>query len=69
VLPPWVYTFIAVSVTVIWVLANVKGFLQGTEVDPQIHYVMGGVVGASLGGQAIASRTRRNREEDARDRE
>lgn len=69
-LPPWVYTFIAVSVTVIWVFANVAGILQSEPVDPQIHFVMGGVVGASLGGQAIANRRRQadeiGRDEDAR---
>lgn len=55
-LPAWVYTFIAVGVTVVWLAANIVALLQGTRVDGQLHVLMGAVVGAAFGGHALARR-------------
>ena len=60
-LPSWVYTFIAVGVTSVWLLANLIDLARGVAVDAQLHFLMGAVVGATVGVQAL---DRRHRAED-----
>jgi hypothetical protein len=56
-LPAWVYTFIAVSVTAVWVTLNaIDPFLSGYKVNPELHIVMGALVGASWGGRVVAGK-------------
>lgn len=62
-MPGWVYTFIAVSVTVTWLLANAVAALQGTHVDVEIHLIMGSVVGATFGLNSLQQRKDRNRDD------
>lgn len=68
-LPTWVYTFVAVGVTGVWLLANIVAVINGNSVDSQLHILMGAVVGGTIGVQAIerralAERARREREEE-----
>jgi hypothetical protein len=57
VLPPWVYTFVAVGVTSVWLIANFVAILHGTTVDAQLHFLMGAVVGGTVGAQALERRS------------
>jgi hypothetical protein len=64
VLPPWVYTFVAVGVTTVWLIANVVAVVRGVPVDAQLHFLMGGVVGGTIGAQAIERRRAKEIEDD-----
>lgn len=55
-LPPWVYTFVAVGVTSVWLVANVVALVNGAQVDAQLHFLMGAVVGGTIGAQALERR-------------
>lgn len=56
-LPAWVFTFIAVSITVVWVVLNVLDpLLSDYKVDPQLHIVMGALVGAAWGARVVSSK-------------
>lgn len=71
VLPPWVYTFIAVAVTCTWAGLNAADpFLPGYNVDPALHIVMGAVAGGAFGGRVIAKGQRvADAARDVRERE
>lgn len=59
-LPRWVYTFIAVAVTVVWVMSHFVATLEGRDdVDQQLNYMMGAVVGATFGVRAISDYRRK----------
>jgi len=64
-LPSWIYTLVAGSVTFVWVVANVVALVQGTHVDAQLHFLMGAVVGGTVGAQALERR--RTAEKEASD--
>jgi hypothetical protein len=56
-LPTWVYTFVAVGVTMVWLVANIVAVIRGDQVDAQLHVLMGAVVGGTIGVQALERRT------------
>lgn len=61
-LPAWLYTLIACSVTGIWALANVVALIKtGTVADDGIHIVMGTVAGGAF---ASGKAQRRSEERD-----
>lgn len=56
-LPAWVYTYIAVAVTSMWVVLNaLDPLLAHYAVAPELHIVMGSVAGAAFGGRLVAGR-------------
>jgi hypothetical protein len=58
-LPPWVYTFVIVIVTVIWSALNVADALSAAYAVPaQVQVTMGIVAGAALGGQVVVTKRR-----------
>lgn len=64
ILPPWVYTFLAVAVTSVWVFLNVLDpLLPGYHVSGGLHIVMGALVGGAWGGRVVAQ-TRAERKRD-----
>ena len=68
-MPAWVYTFIAVSVTVTWLLANLVAVVHNGHVDTEIHLIMGSVVGATFGLNSLAQRKERNRSDESKQKE
>lgn len=56
-LPAWAWTFIAVSVTITWVILNaIDAASQSYAVDPGLHIVMGSVAGATGASGYAASK-------------